>query len=141
MASIYLNNIKYSGSGINGKNAEVAKIEPIVGGNRITFAYYNSNNIKQISFVEIMNVEKGTSITGATVQEGNVLMLELSDGTSINAGQIAIDPSALDMSDYYNITQTNDKFVQKLELNTLIQEYLDSVFIAIESNEIQGLFA
>lgn len=129
--------------GINttvGKNVQVGKIEPIIGGNRITFVYYDDSDIQKISSMEVMNGEQGVSIVNANVTDGNILVLELSDGQTITAGQISVDSSKLTLDNYYTIEQTDKKFIQKLDLNTLIQNYLDSSFQPIGSEDIRKLF-
>lgn len=123
----------------DGSDVKVAKIEPIVGGNRVTFSYI-ADGISKTSSMEVMNGEKGVSIVNAQVTNNNVLMLELSDGTTINAGQIIANSGALTLDNYYTIEQTDGKFVQKIELNTLIQNYWDSNFTPIESEDIHKLF-
>lgn len=129
------------GSGaIVGKNVQVAKIEPIIGGNRVTFSYTLDDGTSKISSMEVMNGEQGTSIVGANIIDDNVLILELSDGQTITAGQITVDSSKLTLDNYYTMEQSNEKFVQKLDLNTLIQNYLDSNFQPIGSEEIKKLF-
>lgn len=124
----------------SGKNVQVAKIEPIIGGNRITFLYYDDSNEQKTSSMEVMNGEKGVSIVGADVKEGNILTLELSDGQTIVAGQITVNLDGLVLEDYYTKEQADEKFVRKLDLNTLIQNYLDSTFQKIESDEIKNIF-
>lgn len=124
----------------NGKNVQVAKIEPIIGGNRVTFTYYDNSNVQQISSMEVMNGENGISIVGANIADENVLTLELSDGQTIIAGKITVNSDELTLNDYYTKEQVNDKFVQKVDLNTLIQNYLDSTFQRIGSEEINNIF-
>lgn len=124
----------------DGSNVQVAKIEPIVGGNRVTFSYTSDEGAPQTSSMEIMNGEKGVSIVKAQVTTNNVLMLELSDGSTINAGQIIANSSTLMLDNYYTISQTNEKFIEKLELDTLVQKYLNSNFTPIESEDIHNLF-
>lgn len=125
---------------IIGKNVQVAKIEPIIGGNRVTFSFTLDDGTNKTSFMEVMNGEKGTSIVGANIIGNNILILELSDGQTITAGQITVDSSKLTLDNYYTMEQSNEKFVQKLDLNTLIQNYLDSNFQPIGSEEIKKLF-
>ena len=152
MPSIYLNGRKYSGSGTqgaNGKNAQVAKIEPIVGGNRVTFTYYDDAQVMQNSSVEIMNGVDGVSITSARVDNGNTLVLGLSDGNEITAGTIAIDSSNLNLDGYYD-AQTIDTLlaVQKSDLETYVditvetkvEEKVDGTVGTVSSDDITNLF-
>lgn len=124
----------------SGKNIQIAKIEPIVGGNKITFIYYDDSNEQQTSTMDVMNGEKGTSVVGAKIKEDNILILELSDGQEIEAGQIILNLDSIVLDGYYTTQQSDEKFVQKIELNSLIQNYLDSTFQKIESEEIKNIF-
>lgn len=116
--------IVYDGKdGINGKNAQVAKIEPIVGGNRVTFTYYDDSNTAQTSAVEIMNGKNGVSVASARIENGNELILVLSDSSEISAGAITIDESNLSLENYYD-KPTIDQLLadQKEELTNYIDE-------------------
>lgn len=139
--------------GINGKNAQVAKIEPIVGGNRITFTYFNDDNIQQISELEVMNGKDGVSVTNARIENGNELYLILSDDTEINVGAISIDSSNLSLDNYYTKNEIDTLISnQKVELETYIDEkVVETVDIKVDetvdekvdvasTDEINGLF-
>ena len=108
MPSIYLNNVKYNGAGAKGKNGEnvtIAKIEPIVGGNRVTFSWYDDNDTQQSSSIEIMNGKDAVSIASARVENGNELILGLSDGTELDPVTITIDSSNISLDGYYSATE------------------------------------
>lgn len=124
-----------------GKNVQVAKIEPIIGGNRVTFSYTLDDGTSKTSYMDVMNGEKGTSIVGADIINNDTLILNLSDGKTITAGQITVDPSKLSLDGYYTAEQIDGKFVQKLELNTLIQNYFEETFQPIELEYIKKLFS
>lgn len=125
--------------GLHGKNAQVAKIEPIVGGNRVTFTYFDDDNIQQISELEVMNGKDGISVTSARIENGNILYLGLSDGTEINAGTITIDSSNLSLDNYYTKSQVDEKLdTLKIELDALMDKKLDERVIS--SDDIQKLF-
>lgn len=139
--------------GLHGKNAQVAKIEPIVGGNRITFTYFNDDNIQQTSELEVMNGKDGTSVAHARIENGNELYLELSDGSEINAGAISIDSSNLSLENFYTKAEVDALISnQKVELETYIDEKVDeTVDIKVDetveekvdvasTDEINGLF-
>lgn len=147
MPSIYLNGRKYSGSGTqgeNGKNVVVAKVEPIIGGNRVTFSYFDDKNVQKTEAIEVMNGANGISIANARIDNGNHLILGLSDGNEIDAGIITIDPNNFNLTNYYN----------KLEIDNLLQnqkteiiEYVDNSVDTkmdkhdyVTSADIQGLF-
>lgn len=138
MPSIVLNNVKYSGLSI-GKNVTVSKIEPIVGGNRVTFSYYDGNNKQQSQSIEVMNGTNGTSIASAIIEDGNKLVITLSNGEVMNVGRITIDPSTIDMSShYYTIDETNSRFVTRNEIATIIEETIDDQMTS--TKDIESLF-
>lgn len=116
--------------GENGKNAQVAKIEPIVGGNRITFLYYDDSNTQQLASVDIMNGEDGTSVTSATIKDGNELILSMSDGTEVSAGVISIQSDNLTLDNYYT----------KEEVEQLIENKITERISDVSSEEIISLF-
>ena len=127
--------------GLNGKNAQVAKIEPIIGGNKITFLYYDDENIQQISELEIMNGKDGISVSSARIENGNKLYLGLSDGSEIEVGTISIDSSNLSLDNYYNKTEIDEKLeTLKIELDDLIDEKLNENVKTISTEEIENLF-
>lgn len=148
MPSIYLNNVKYSGVGTrgeNGKNVVVAKIEPIVGGNRVTFSWYDDENKQQSSDIEIMNGKDAVSIASARVENDNELILGLSDGTELDPVAITIDSSNVSLDGYYSATEIDTLLAnQKTELTGYIDEKVtetvdDKVDIATEE-DIKNLF-
>ena len=127
--------------GSSGKNIQVAKIEPIVGGNRITFSYYDDDDIQQTSELEVMNGEKGVSVSSARIEDGNKLYFKLSDNSEIFAGTISIDSSNLTLDNFYTKDEVDEKFEkQKLELDEIIKKHLDETLTTISSDEIQNLF-
>ena len=138
-ANDYTKESLLGGGAIVGKNVQVAKIEPIIGGNRVTFAYTLDDGTTKTSSMEVMNGEQGVSVVSAKVEK-NILYLTLSNGQTILAGEIIIDSSQLELNDYYTISEINEKFVQRLEITDLINKQLDEHFIAVSSDEIKGLF-
>lgn len=134
--------IVYDGkNGTNGKNAQVAKIEPIVGGSRITFSYYDDSNVQQTSSVEIMNGENGLSIASARIENGNELILVLSDSSEISAGQITIDSSNLNLEGFYNKTEIDELLAkQKICLEKYVDGKIDEAVDVVSSDDINGLF-
>lgn len=109
--------------GENGKNAKVAKIEPIVGGSRITFSYYDDTNVEQTSNVEIMNGSDGAFVTSARIEDGNELILILSNGDEISAGAISISSEDLNLDGYYTSVQIDELLANQ---QTVIYEYIDT---------------
>lgn len=144
MPSIYLNGRKYSGSGTqgeNGKNVVVAKVEPIIGGNRVTFSYFDDQNIPRSEELIVMNGKDGLSIANARIENGDELILGLSDGNEISAGRIAIDPNNINLTNYYTRQEIDLKIEDlKLELDTLIPQKIDEKFEKISTNDIDAMF-
>lgn len=123
----------------HGGNVQVSKIEPIIGGNRVTFTYTLDDGTLQNSYLEVMNGEKGASITSATIQDG-ILSFTLSNGETIRAGAITIDESKINLENYYTKEQAEKKFVQLIELDNLIAKKLEENFTAVTNEEIENLF-
>ncbi len=123
----------------HGGNVQVSKIEPIIGGNRVTFTYTLDDGTLQNSYLEVMNGEKGASITSATIQDG-ILSFTLSNGETISAGAITIDESKINLENYYTKEQAEKKFVQLIELDNLIAKKLEENFTAVTNEEIENLF-
>ena len=144
MPSIYLNGRKYSGSGTqgeNGKNVVVAKVEPIIGGNRVTFSYFDDKNVQKTEAIEVMNGANGISIANARIDNGNHLILGLSDGNQIDAGIITLDPNNINLTNYYTSQQVDLKLDDlKLELDTLIPQKIDEKFESMSTNDIDAMF-
>lgn len=129
--------------GNNGKNVQVAKIEPIIGGSKVTFSYYDDNSAPQTSSLEVMNGERGVSVSNARVDVGNILILGLSDGTEISAGKIDIniDYDQITLENYYNKNEIDEKFeTQYIELDQLISQKLDDSISIASSDDINNLF-
>ena len=147
MPSIYLNGKKYSGSGArgeNGKNVVVAKVEPIIGGNRVTFSYFDDQQIPRTEAIEIMNGIQGVSIANARIETGNRLILSLSDGNEIDAGVITVDPNNLNLTNYYDKLEIDGLLAnQKQELIEYVDNSVDVKMDKhdfVTSADIQGLF-
>ena len=140
LAKKYAKDTVLGAGALKGKNVQVAKIEPIVGGNRVTFSYYTDDDVQHSSAMEVMNGEQGVSVISANVGENNLLTFKLSNGETINAGIIQIDESKLNLTNYYNKTQSDVRYVQILELNDLIENYLEENFSVVTQEEIKNLF-
>ncbi len=128
------------GGAVVGKNVQVSKIEPIIGGNRVTFTYTLDDGTQQNSYIEVMNGEKGDSVTSASIDENGNLSFILSNGEILQAGKIVIDSSKINLENYYTKEQTDEKFVQLIELDNLIEKAINENFIAVTSEEINNLF-
>lgn len=144
MPSIYLNGRKYSGSGTqgeNGKNVVVAKVEPIIGGNRVTFSYFDDKNVQKTETIEVMNGANGISIANARIDNGNHLILGLSDGNQIDAGIITLDPNNINLTNYYTSQQIDLKLDDlRLDLDTLIPQKIHEEMNNLSITEIDAMF-
>ena len=152
MPSIAYNGRFYGINGANGKNVVIAKNEPIIGGNKITFLYYDDNNVQHTSSLEVMNGERGISVASAEVRENNELFITLSDGSELSAGFITIDSSNLEINldDYYNKTDINTLLEnQKSDLETyidgkveeIVDEKVSETVDTVSSDDILNLFS
>ena len=146
MPSIAYNGRKYGINGVNGKNVVVAKVEPIIDGNRITFLYYDDNNVQQSSTLDVMNGERGISVASAKVTDKNELILTLSNDEEISAGKITIDSSNLALENYYTKTDINTMLKnQKTDLEAYVDEKVVEVINekidTIKQDDILNLFS
>lgn len=139
-AKDYVDETLQGAGALKGKNVQVAKIEPIIGGNRVTFSYYTNDNVAHSSSMEVMNGEQGVSVVSANIDKNNIVTFVLSNGETITAGSINIDSKILNLDDYYTKEQTDEKFVQTIQLNDLVDEQLNETFIAVTKEDIQQLF-
>lgn len=124
----------------SGKNVQVSKIEPIVGGNKVTFTYFLNDGTPKNSYLEVMNGEDGASVTSASIDNKGELLFTLSNGKIINAGIITIDASKINLENYYTKEQTDKKFVQLLELDNLIDKKIEEIFSTATAEDISSLF-
>lgn len=127
--------------GSSGKNVQVSKIEPIVGGNRVTFTYTKNDGTLENSYLEVMNGENGVSIISASIDDNNILSFTLSDGNIINAGTISIDLNKINLEKYYTKEEADNKFVQLVELDNLIDKKMENTFSTVTAEDISGLFS
>lgn len=123
-----------------GKNVQVSKIEPIIGGNRVTFTYTLNDGTQENSYLEVMNGEQGVSVVSASIDSNNELSFTLSNGKTIPAGTISVDPSNINLENYYTKEQIDNKFVQLIELDNLIAKNIEEQFTTATAEDISGLF-
>lgn len=78
LAKSYTDTSVEGAGAIKGKNCEIQSIEPITGGNRITFAWYNGSDVLVTDTLDVMDGEDGAKgdkgdkgDTGATGATGN----------------------------------------------------------------------
>lgn len=139
-AKKYVNDTLQGAGAIVGKNIQVSKIEPIKGGNRVTFTYTLDNGKQQNSYLEVMNGEQGVSVVSANIDETSVLSFMLSNGEKITAGKITIDACNVNFENYYTKEQTDKKFVQLMELDNLILKKIEDTFEIATQDEIKNIF-
>lgn len=139
-ARSYVDESLLGAGAIVGKNVQVSKIEPIKGGNRVTFTYTLDNGTSKNSFLEVMNGEKGDSVTAASIDETGILSFTLSNGEKITAGKITIDAGNVNLENYYTKEQADKKFVQLIELDNLISKKIDEAFEIASQEEIKNIF-
>lgn len=139
-AKSYVNDTLQGAGAIVGKNVQVSKIEPIKGGNRVTFTYTLDNGTPKNSYLEVMNGEQGTSVVSANIDETSVLSFMLSNGEKITAGKITIDAGNVNLENYYTKEQVDKKFVQIIDLNNLISKKIEEAFDIATQEEIKNIF-
>ena len=106
-----------AGSITKGKNCTIQKIEPITGGNRVTFAWYFDDGTPQTSVMDVMNGAQGEpgqngadgapgqngadgkdgkngtpgrGIVSTTINNLNHLIITYSDGNTDDAGLLPV---------------------------------------------------
>lgn len=72
---------------LKGKNCTIQSISPTPEGNVITFKWTADDGTTRTQSMTVNNGGNGTSITNARIDNGH-LLIDLSDGTSIDAGNI-----------------------------------------------------
>lgn len=139
-AKSYVKQSLQGAGAIVGKNVQVSKIEPIIGGNKVTFTYTLDDGTQRNSYLEVMNGEQGVSVVSANIDgEGN-LLFGLSNNEILYAGKITIDSSKISLENYYTKEQADKKFIQSIELDNLVLKTLNENFVAVSSKEIINLF-
>lgn len=123
-----------------GKSVQVSKIEPIIGGNRVTFTYTLDNGTQRNSYLDVMNGEQGVSVVSSNIDGDGNLSFILSNGEVLQAGTITIESSKINLENYYTKEQTDKKFVQTINLNHLVLKQIEEHFIAVTKEEINNLF-
>lgn len=139
-AKSYVKQSLQGAGAIVGKNVQVSKIEPIIGGNKVTFTYTLDDGTQHNSYLEVMNGEQGVSVISANIDEDGNLSFGLSNQETLYAGKITIDSSKISLENYYTKEQTDKKFIQSIELDNLVLKTLNENFVAISSEEIINLF-
>lgn len=100
----YTNETAEEFGGLKGAPCTIKSITPITGGNRVTFEWKNTEGATQEGTLDVMDGEDGLSIVSATIGADDHLILTLSDGTVLDAGEIPTAAAAED------ITYTNAEY-------------------------------
>lgn len=92
-AKKYVKETVLGGGAIVGKNVTVSSIEPIEGGNEVTFSYTLDSGQKKYSTLQVMNGKKGFSpiITTKTSDNGTDFRIEVQDEN----GKIITSPNLM----------------------------------------------
>lgn len=139
-AKSYVKQSLQGAGAIVGKNVQVSKIEPIIGGNKVTFTYTLDDGTQRNSYLEVMNGEQGVSVVSANIDKDGNLSFGLSNQETLYAGKITIDSSKIRLENYYTKEQTDKKFIQSIELDNLVLKTFNENFVAVSSEEIINLF-
>lgn len=123
---------------LRGSDVKIGKIEPILGGQKISFLYYD-NGVQKIDAIDVMNGQDGISVVDVKVVD-NVVSFKLSDGKEITAGTIVIDESKLKLENFYTKDEADEKFVSKIEIDTLVHQVLTSTMTPISEEQIRTIF-
>lgn len=59
LAKAYTDESIAGAGAIKGKNCEIQSVEPITGGNRVTFAWYDGQDVIQTTAIDVMDGEQG----------------------------------------------------------------------------------
>ena len=124
----YTKETALGGGAIVGKNVQISKIEPIMGGNCITFSYTLDDGTVKTSLLNVMNGEQGISVIDADVSK-NILTLKLSNGDIIPAGEIKIDSSELKLDNYYTKTDSDELYIHKNDMESITSDEIKAMFI------------
>lgn len=123
---------------LKGSDVKISKIEPIVNGQRIYFLYQD-NGLEKIDYIEVFNGKDGVSIDKVSLVD-NVLTVTLSNGEEITAGTIVIDESKLKLDNFYTKDESDQRFVNKIDLDNLIAAKIQSMIVPVPEEEIRNYF-
>lgn len=140
LAKKYISESLQGAGALVGKNVQISKIEPIIGGSRITFTYTLDDGTQRNSILEIMNGQQGTSVVSANIDKDNILTFTLSNNEILNAGKITITEHNIVLDNYYTKKQSDEKYVHVLELDNLVYKIIEENFIAVPNDKINNMF-
>ena len=80
------------------------------------------------AIVNVPTPKDGISITDVKVKN-NILTCIMSDGTTINAGEIKIDSSELKLDNYYTKTDSDELYINKNDIESITSDEIKAMFI------------
>ena len=157
-AKKYVKETVLGGGAIAGKNVTVSSIEPIEGGNEVTFSYTLDSGQKKYSTLQVMNGKNGFSpiITTKTSNNGTDFRIEVQDenGKTITSPNLIPTIPEVDTSNF--ITDINisgnsilvtkgDGTVKQIQLPTIgVENNAGAVAVSTvnvnDSNEIEIIY-
>ena len=122
-------NIITLGSGKNYTNQVALGIGNMrVEGTTVYFTIAKTNEEVSVTLPTPSPGKDGISIVNVDVNKNNHIICTMSDGSTIDAGEITIDSSKLNLDNYYNKNQSDELYIRKDDIE------------AITSDEIKALF-
>ena len=70
----------------------------------------------------------GISIVNVDVNKNNHIICTMSDGTTINAGEITIDSSKLKLDNYYTKTDSDELYIHKNDMEIVSSDDIKDLF-------------
>ena len=135
--------------GLKGASCQIQSIAAITGGNRITFLWENTSGATRTSTMDVMDGEDGLSIVSATIGADDHLILTLSNGTTLDAGEIPTAATAEEIT-YANaeypaignakqaLDQALDQDAEKIGYTNADNPSLTNVKLALDSCLLNG---
>ena len=99
-----------------------------VEGTTVYFTIAETNEEVSVTLPTPSPGKDGISIVNVDVNKNNHIICTMSDGTTINAGEITIDSSKLNLDNYYTKNKSDELYIRKDDIE------------AITSDEIKALF-
>jgi len=96
LAKKYTNDSIAGAGGLEGKPCQIQSIEPITGGNRVTFLWEDNDGVEHTDTMDVMNGTDGTDgqdglgIKSVVVTPQNHVIVTYDDNTTEDAGEITI---------------------------------------------------
>ena len=84
----------------------------------ITFILASDGSRHTIHFDQPSDGQDGVSVTDIDVNKNNQIVCTMSDGTIINAGEIKIDSSSLELDNYYTKKDSDELYISKTDFAT-----------------------